>query len=72
MESLLNPQLHNRPKRTFRDYLSAIAALAALLVWAYQWIAFPAADVRKDLQLVGLGLLVASFLVRLGRRKTAK
>jgi len=72
MESLLSPLRDGQKPRTFRNILSGVAVSAALLTWGYAWVAFPPANVRKDLQLVGLGLLLASFLARLGGHKTAK
>jgi len=60
------------PRRTFRNVLSGVAALAALLVGSYEWIVFPAANARKYLELTGTLLLLVSILARARWRKPTK
>jgi hypothetical protein len=62
MQSLLTTQRGTRPKRTFRNWLSGASAVAALSIFCYEWIVFPAANVRKDLQLTGMACLIISFI----------
>jgi hypothetical protein len=69
MQTLLTTQPDDQPKRTFRDSLSAMAAIAAGALWVYQWLVFPAANIRKDLQSTGMALVIMSHVARARRHE---
>ena len=69
MQTLLS-QPAERPKPTFRNMLSAVAAIVAFVLCVYSAIVFPAAHVSKDLQLTSSALLILSLVARAPWRKS--